>query len=242
MCTVSWAAQKGGYRLFFNRDELRSRPFAEPPEIWNADSAGQFIAPRDPQGGGSWIGVNGAGRTLAVLNYYERSGVLPPGSRSRGELVRELAGEPDEGACLARLARFDLTAFAPFHLLLVDSAGKGILRTWDGERMTARSSVESELPLSTSSHAPERVVERRRAIFRALTAGGPPSAESLVSFHRHYDQSDGPASVCMVREDAMTVSLSDIAVGKREIVFRYSAREPEGGGFLPTVTTRLPRT
>lgn len=240
MCTVSWAVQKGGYRLFFNRDEQRSRDIAEPPLEWEEPS-GHFLGPRDRQGGGSWIGVNRSGWTCALLNFYERAGVLPPGKRSRGEIVRALAPLASLKAFERSLIALDLKDFAPFHLLVVDPDGVGFLETWDGKKRSHQSGSEIQLPLSTSSVDPQRVVARRKAIYKSLNAGGPPAAESLIAFHRHYDTSDGAASVCMRREDAQTVSLSDITVAKGKIVFRYFARDPHSTGFLKVIENQLLR-
>lgn len=232
MCTVSWATEKGGYRLLFNRDEQRSRAEGEAPSVWDVGEGRAFLGPRDPAGGGSWIGVNHLGWTSALLNHYERAGRLPPGRRSRGEIVRAVAPCETDEELAPVLAAFDWSDFAPFHLLRVSPAGVGWLATWDGGHFTHRELSAQDLPLTSSSVETSRVVERRRTIFRALTAGGAASAESLAAFHRHYDHTDGAASVCMRREDALTVSLSDIQVGKRGIVFRYFRRDPDNGGFL----------
>jgi hypothetical protein len=240
MCTVSWAVQKGGYRLLFNRDELRSRPAAEPPRLWD-EPGGSFLGPRDPAGEGTWIGVNASGWTFALLNHYAREEASPPGRTSRGRIVSALAGAHSVEALEERFGGLSLPDFAPFHLLAVDPAGKGSLRTWDGRKLGRREEVERDLPVTTSSWETTRVVERRRAIFSSLLAGGPPSPDTLPAFHRHFDQTDGAASVCMRREDAETVSLCDISVGRREIVFAYFVRDPAGTGFLSPCRQTLAR-
>ena len=108
MCTLSWVYHSKGYRLLFTRDEGRGRSPALPPEIRSADpiearehSYGtaeemdsarshigspatqnrdlKYLAPRDPDGGGTWILVNAAGVTICLLNHYSADAQLMTG-------------------------------------------------------------------------------------------------------------------------------------------------------------------
>ena len=97
VCTVTWLREPSGYRLFFNRDELRSRLEAEPPrrhEGRAADGAAvAFLAPVDGDHGGTWIAANEHGVTVGLVNGYRRADASAPADvRSRGLLVRDLAG------------------------------------------------------------------------------------------------------------------------------------------------------
>ncbi|MFW6353893.1 MAG: NRDE family protein [Verrucomicrobiota bacterium] len=240
MCTLSWALEAKGYRLFFNRDEARDRAVGEPPRVWS-EAGGEFLGPRDPQGEGTWIGVNAAGWTTAVLNLYGAGVDRGAGKRSRGLIVRELAPQREAGAAEAFLGSARLRDYAPFHLVRVSPGGEGIRYSWDGSELTVQEALEQHLPLTTSSFQTERVVARRRSIFGALNAAGKPTAETLASFHRYFDPSDGAASVCMRREDAETVSLSEICVGPKIVSFTYYVRQVERGGFEPPVRAELPR-
>lgn len=70
MCTVTWLADPaGGYALWFNRDERRTRPPGLPPA---AAAAGDmpYLAPIDAEAGGTWLAVNAAGVTVGLLNHY----------------------------------------------------------------------------------------------------------------------------------------------------------------------------
>ncbi|MFT5221546.1 MAG: hypothetical protein ACI9LO_001179 [Planctomycetota bacterium] len=85
MCLILFAFQQHpDYPLVViaNRDEYYARP---------TESAGWWLAPsnihagRDLQAGGTWLGVNRAGRFAAVTNVREAGG-MTPGAFSRGEL------------------------------------------------------------------------------------------------------------------------------------------------------------
>ena len=63
MCTVTWHFINDGYELFFNRDELRTRAVAEPPT--KATTRGvDYLAPTDPDAGGTWMALSRRGITV----------------------------------------------------------------------------------------------------------------------------------------------------------------------------------
>ena len=126
MCLILFANEVDSrYRLVVaaNRDELFARPTASAHE-WSATpylEAG-VIAGRDISAGGTWLGVNRAGRFAAVTNYREDPpDPLPP--RSRGELPTDfLAGHLSRDEYLDALEqrKYD---YRGFNLLLADAAG-----------------------------------------------------------------------------------------------------------------------
>jgi uncharacterized protein with NRDE domain len=70
-----------------NREELYVRA-GEPPQF--LDGTVRAVGGRDPQAGGTWLGINAAGVVAAVTN---RALPRPPTrARSRGLLVRDLLG------------------------------------------------------------------------------------------------------------------------------------------------------
>lgn len=91
-----------------NRDEFHSRPTA-PLARWDNG----VIAGRDLEAGGTWLGINEAGRFALVTNF-RLPGYPNPGLASRGGLVVDwLLAQPDP----------DVAALNPFHLLRVGPDG-----------------------------------------------------------------------------------------------------------------------
>jgi uncharacterized protein with NRDE domain len=91
-----------------NRDEFHERPTA-PLSRWDNGT----IAGRDLEAGGTWLGLNEAGRFALVTNF-RLPGYPRPGLDSRGGLVVDwLAGAPDP----------QVAAMNPFHLLRVGPNG-----------------------------------------------------------------------------------------------------------------------
>ena len=90
MCLISFALgshERYPLVLVANRDEFFKRP-AEPMSWWKNNLAKPTIlAGRDEAGGGTWFGINEAGRWAAVTNYREPH--TERDVRTRGELVTE---------------------------------------------------------------------------------------------------------------------------------------------------------
>lgn len=107
------------YRLVVasNRDEFHYR--AAEPLHWWADRHERIAAGRDVSGGGTWLGVDAAGRFAAVTNVRQGVAVADPTMRSRGELpVEFLAGAQPPAAHVAGL---DGAAYQGFNLLVADA-------------------------------------------------------------------------------------------------------------------------
>lgn len=235
MCTVSWLRRTHGYLLYFNRDEQKSRPAALPPAV--ARGSCRHISSVDPVSGGTWLAVNEWGMTVSILNYYERSGVLPSGKVSRGRIVSALASAGDLEALSDGLKQFDLKEVSPFHLLAV-SPVFSLRYTWDGERLSGGFEAENECLLTTSSHRPAEVTSYRRQLYRKML-GGEADPSAAEAYHRSFDPERGALSVCMSREDAQTVSITRVEVTDSEIRYAYMPRSLSGQ-FEETSNVMLP--
>jgi hypothetical protein len=225
MCTVSWIHGPGGYQLLCNRDEKNDRPPAMGPRIGERGWV-RFIAPVDPQSGGSWIGVNEFGVSVCLLNG-KNAGDRMLAVRSRGLIIRDLIWADSARECALWLNQIDLSQVAPFVVVLLQPEVPATIGEWDGESLTLVESADSYMPLTSSSYDSTRVREIRHKGFRALTGPGDridPSA--LHAFHRSHGHGPSPYSVCMHRPDAETVSFSHIVVTPEEVRFSYSPGAP----------------
>jgi hypothetical protein len=219
MCTLTWAPEREGYLVAFNRDERRLRPRAQPPRIGEQHGV-RFIAPIDPEGGGTWIGVNVYGITLCLLNRYDAV-TAPAQPISRGRLVADLLALAVLGEVTERIPRADLGRYRPFTLVAFAPASQAIGFHWDG---TCMEEIRVAHPgLVAVSSAAGRDIEMRRAamIERELGSGLPLDASSLTALHARHWPDDLAASVCMHREEAETVSSTLIQVTGDEVRLRY---------------------
>ncbi len=240
MCTaVAWPLADG-YVLAFNRDELLSRPQAHPPAL-----IGGFLAPLDPEGGGTWLATNPAGLTLAALNVYEAAVQEPqPPVRSRGLLVTDLADARSLAELAARVqAHPHLAHTRPFHLLALTPEPAALDVRWDGRQLVL---APAALPLLRVSAVFEAAAVRvaRELEFISLQAtlratGVLPTA--LRSWFASHALNGAPRGVCMHREPlAATVSHIQVHVHAAATTVHYVAGPPCQPS--PAITTQLPRS
>lgn len=227
MCTLTWRDLAVGREVYFNRDELKTRSRAIPPQEFRSPTGLRSLAPIDPDAGGSWMAANEAGLLICLLNrWHEQAG---PASRSRGLVVRGLS----ECESLSRATEL-LPALAlgtkPFEIVLFQE--KEVLgRRWTGEE------VESFVPcppLTSSSYQFEQVREAREQDFLAKKG-------ELASYHGDLKAEATAFTVRMNRPDAQTWSRSRVILSASGIEWDYWEEFPDLR--LPPVLhrTRLPR-
>src|SRR5262245_11355229 len=102
-----------------NRDEYLARK-SGPPVLWRPGQArgAAFVAPRDLEAGGTWMGINENGLFVGLTN--RRAEIPDRARRSRGLLVQDALGERDVDAVLASLGSDLPQRYNPFHLLAAD--------------------------------------------------------------------------------------------------------------------------
>lgn len=230
MCTVSWIHQPDGYHLLCNRDEKKTRSAGLGPRIHTRGGV-RFIAPVDPEFGGTWIAVNQFGLGICLLNGANVTGRplrnLITVSRSRGLLLPDLISSTSADECILSLRQLDLSCFYPFTLVLLEPREPAVIAEWDGNRITTVRSANSLMPLTSSSWDAEGVrIARRREFARRAAASSVIDAPLLHAFHSSHAEEAGAYSPCMHRAEAETVSFSWASVTHREVRFLYSPGAP----------------
>ena len=215
MCTLTWRHEAEGYDLFFNRDERKTRQRERPPDIFIHNGV-ELIAPRDGDGGGTWLAVNASGITHALLNYYDLAGNhREPGQPlSRGLLPLRLASLEAGDEPPAHPQRF-----RPFHLVKVAPGGLVRHWIWDGEAIRSSVLDDGDRPLTTSSFDPARAVALRVSAFEAL--GTDPDLDALEKYHRSTSAHGRAYGVLMQRGDAQTMSITHVRVTGSEVTVLY---------------------
>jgi len=217
--------QPHGYRVFFNRDEQVHRPKALLPKIFEGTST-KSIMPVDPQGGGTWCAVNDYGLTLALLNYYQ--GRLPKGRLiSRGQIVKRCTGYESLTQVKAYLQALNLAKYAPFSLLMFEPRAEQVcMMRWNGKTLEES---QQNCPLISSAVRYEEVHNSRLEVYHKLISTDDTIADredDFMGLHRSHLPSRSASSVCMHRNDAMTVSFSRIDVEDEYVRFFYSDGPP----------------
>lgn len=238
MCTVSVivagvpGSNAGGFRIVCNRDESRERSPALPPHWRTLDAAraSRAIWPIDADAGGTWIGASDTGLVLSLLNFNPCASVGPTapcaaarGLVSRGLIIPEIIGAGSAAASLDALRRLDLSDFAPFRLVAIESVPapgvadslslpRAIEARWD--RGTLTTTVHpAGASCFTSSGLGDHLVQPRLSLFDQMVRPDP-TRQTQDRFHRHQWPDRPEVSVMMTREDARTVSVTTVEVAR----------------------------
>ena len=236
VCTVTWLRTDAGFELFCNRDERHERAAATPPATIVRDGVA-LLAPRDPDGGGTWLAVNELGVAVCLLNGYRAGDDLLPAERfrSRGLLVLEIAARRDAAAVAGALAATDLAPYRSFDLLALDAAGPRVL-SWD--RASARlNEAAAGMPLVSCPVRTDEVRAARAATLQEHVARrGTIDTALLAAYHRSRHPEGWIWSVSMHHDKAATRSLSHVRVTAGEIAYAYVPGRPCETPPLPAVT------
>ena len=224
MCTVTVVPfATCGFRLMCNRDEQWSRPVASAPAI---ERAGRHdaIFPRDPRGGGTWVGANSAGLAVAVLNRHddELTGCVSPTPQSRGGIAVQLLGCGGLNELIESVRVIAADQFALFRLLAIQKQ-RAVIASSTGDSIDITSHpLTRPLLLTSSALGDSRVEWPRRELFARLVSGRPEQwLSGQAQFHRHHWPDHPEVSVSMARDDAGTVSRSVIDVSSNGVRFHY---------------------
>ena len=231
MCTIAWLPRTDGFTLWHSRDEHRSRGVAVPPLVEHGNGVG-WISPRDSDSGGTWVGVNSFGVSVGIANLFVDGRPVPPGRKiSRGLLVEQLLDSPSTLQVERRLRAFDLEPFEPFTLVALEAGRDPFILRWDRSSSAAVAPLGSHL-LVTSAGGSRSIEERRIHLFAPGEQGM--TADTIEQLYRVPPGSE-PASVCVHRPDVMTVSLTRIEVGIRQVSLTYTPGQPCQTAPGPTI-------
>ncbi len=207
MCTVTLLTNSDGYTLMMNRDELRSR--AEGMLYSGQRNGVEASFPIDAAAGGTWIGVNHHGVSLALLNRYQAP--TTSDSVSRGKIIAEALFAGGMTEVFSYLKNLDVDCYNPFDLLLVDRHSVYQFG-WDRINYTQVShEFSTPLMLTSSSERLESVCEYRRARFHHCLEQGESTAD-MDRFHLQQEVDCASDAVFMSRAKVHTKSIVKINV------------------------------
>jgi hypothetical protein len=254
MCTVSLLGSPSGYLLVHNRDESLRRPRAEPPRVQAHAGDLRVLAPLDPEGRGTWIGVNSRGLTVCVLNGDRPPAApLPEVPESRGLVAAALLGLGSASEAAERVESWNRSGrlrTRPFHLMLaspgwIGGGARFEQVSWDGASLRRRT-LDVPYVATSSTADPDGAARARGDAFRELLPrieklSPDGRRETLALWHAQHlpdEPEGGPLSVCMHRADARTVSRTVVDVGDGAATMLYHEGWPCRPG--PESASELP--
>lgn len=216
MCTVSFLPMPSGFALAMNRDEKKSRLPGEKPR---KARTGRYLSlhPQEP-GGGTWIGVNHRGLALALINWHAQP-LNVNAQITRGIVVPHLLAAENLSRATSLLAALPLARINPFRLIAVSLAERIVAEwRWNGDCLNLSQKSWSRAHWF-SSGLDETGVAKARAKIASRTHGTLPHLRRL---HRSHQPERGAFSVCMHRDDAETVSYTEILADREGVRMRHA--------------------
>jgi hypothetical protein len=241
MCTVSFVPRKNGYLLAMNRDEKRTRPPGLAPTRFMIGGR-EIICPTEP-GGGTWIALNDAQTTFALINWYAVKAAVKTNAVSRGVVVKSLAAEVSPAASSIILAGLPLQQINPFRLIGFFGAQREIREwRWDLKILTCgRPSWDAQPWISSGFDEPQAQRARSSTFRVALRRQDAGSLRWLRRLHSSHAPFCGPFSICMHRAEAATVSYTEVAVFNRRATMSHCNQAPCERGLMPLFCGEVPR-
>src|SRR5262249_25280127 len=219
-----------GFYLAMNRDEKRDRFTGLTPTVVRLEKH-RAMFPREPTGG-TWISANDVGVCLALINWHRIKREPNDGIRSRGEVVRKLAGVSTSDEISAAITKLPLRKLRPFRLIAIAPTENRVIEwRWNLERLTSCDYAWTRQHWFSSGFDEHRAeLERAKSCASSVAGGGAPGHRKrshcrnsagvnaasyrlqwLRRLHRSHEPERGPFSICMHRATAATVSYTEIA-------------------------------
>jgi len=244
MCTVTFIARRHGYALGMNRDEKLTRVVALPPARHLLGSR-EALFPCEP-GGGTWMGVTDSGTTLALINWYSVAARVAGQTVSRGEVVKLALPTDSPDLVDQTLAHLPLDRMNPFRLLGVFPASHAVVEwRWNPTRLACLDHPwRTNTWISSGYDEPGAQQTRGKAFGEALRQVSAGGADWLRRLHRSHGPERGPYergpySTCMHREDAATVSYTEVTVSRSTATMRYTPGAPCCTSWWPACCLQL---
>ena len=226
MCTLSFVPKASGFLLGMNRDEQRTRARGLPPGVRRCGEL-DVLYPSEP-GGGTWVGINEAGVCAALINWYARPQCTSEPAFSRGEIIPRLLSCDTLEKAERSLLRLPLAKLNPFRLILIKSRDNIILEYRSGGTGAERVDHPWSFGHWFSSGHDEASASRIRGdVCRdAAEASDAGTTSWLERLHASHDPEAGADSVCVHRDDAVTVSFTILEVSGVSASMSYHDRSP----------------
>jgi Transport and Golgi organisation 2 len=224
MCTVSFIPKGDIYLLAMNRDDLYARASSLP--LVRVQFPSHVAAYPQETGGGTWIGANQHGITLALLNW------AVPATRgkqkSRGALIPEMLVAIDVEHARIVFESIDLGGTWPFRLIGIFPAERVVCEwRWDGERRSELSHDYCARHWFSSGASDEKAEQVRSAVcarsWRHTDAG---TRDWVRRLHATHDPEQGLFSICAHRDVGGTLSYTEIEMTRQAIALSYSPFSP----------------
>ncbi len=213
MCTITIFRKQDGYLLTMNRDERRDREEEIPPQMQTTDPG--LMMPKDPVGGGTWIGVNAHGVSACLLNGYHEADYDAKSREknweSRGLIIPKILEAPLAKEAVGMIGQqLDLTRYRSFTLFVVDQEDVFQITHFIDHPLTSKRLKDPELFFSSSSWKADEVLPYRAELFRKWQESGREFFDEIPAIHLYQAEGKEEWTPLMSREKSCTKSVTQV--------------------------------
>ncbi len=221
MCTVTFVASGRTIFLTSNRDEKCTRSKAFRPKMQPLQSGQRLLFPKDPDAGGSWIGLKNTGDAAVLLNgAFVVHQPKAHYRRSRGLVLVEIIASLQPVAHFNRMNLYDVE---PFTVILFVKSRLYECR-WDGEEkfMQELNAAGTYIWSSATLFDTETKLKREEWFGNFLRQHPVPSHAQVLDFHRNGGSGDWSIDIRINRPGKVkTVSITSIVLSPSEQSLHY---------------------
>jgi Transport and Golgi organisation 2 len=222
MCVLTYLPTPSGFIFTSNRDESVVREAAIPPRKYEIEGRYVFF-PKDPLGGGTWIGGCDT-FTLCLLNGgFEKHISTPPYRHSRGKVILDFYKYLDVEIFLQK---YNFDNIEPFTLVIINRYNSLIINEirWTGKEVFSKklSANEARIWSSVTLYTPQIIQERERWFDIFLQENPNYTADDILKFHHFGGNGDVRNNIKMNRENKLkTLSVTQFSIDSENFVVRY---------------------
>ena len=222
-----------------NRDEDPARP-SDPPNVLVASP--RIVGGRDRVSGGTWLALRAGPALTMLLNRPPVPG-KPPGERSRGLLVMDVAAAADPRA--AARAEAATGRYGPCTLVFAspDACWWLAISGTTGDRATREGEIAPGWHAITHAELDDLSEPRTRWLSGQLGAlrvtAAEPALEALAALLAHHGDATSPA-VCIHSGRMPTVSASLVFLARERTIYRHTDGRPCTTPFVDVSTLLAP--
>lgn len=219
MCTAIFIPGKDGVTIASLRDESPARARSSAPTLLQSQGT-SFIMPVDPQGGGSWVGLNEHGVAVVLLNgAFERHHHAPPYRMSRGIIVSALLESYTPASAWNDMPMDNIE---PYTLVVLERGALSRL-TWDGtvKHSEPLNTTTPHLFSSTTLYAAPARAKRVNAFENWMATH--PEVNEVSLLHFFHSDTDSQNGFIMNRNEVVkTLSYSYLTLQQDFFEFYYN--------------------